>query len=67
MVDKIGRNLGQLSVTGLWTFGEPYEMSGLGPHGNIFPYIFSVILPSSLRRFIMLMTFFSLWVTESSN
>ena len=31
IVDKIGQNLGQLLITGLWTFGLPYKMPGLEP------------------------------------
>ena len=29
VVDKIGQNLGQLLVTGLYTFGLPYKTPGL--------------------------------------
>ena len=29
IVDKIGRNLGQLLITGLWIFGLPYKIPGL--------------------------------------
>ena len=31
IVDKIGWNLGQLLITGLWTFGLPYKIPGLEP------------------------------------
>ena len=33
IVDKIGRNLGQLLITGLWNFGLPYKIPGLEPLG----------------------------------
>ena len=33
VVDKIGRNLGQLLGTGLQTFGLPYKIPGLEPIG----------------------------------
>ena len=33
IVDKIGRNLGQLLITGLWTFGLLCKIPGLEPLG----------------------------------
>ena len=33
IADKIGRNLGQLLITVLWTFGLQYKIPGLEPLG----------------------------------
>ena len=33
IVDKIGQNLGQLIITGLWTFGLPCKIRDLEPLG----------------------------------
>ena len=33
IVEKIGRNLTQLLIAGLWTFGLPYKTPGLEPLG----------------------------------
>ena len=61
IIDKIGWNLGQLLITGLWTFGLPYKIPGLEPKGYISLYSFSEILPSFSKRFIKSITFSSLF------
>ena len=61
MADKIGWNLGQLLITGLHTFGLPYNIPGLEPLGKISSYSFSEILSSFSKRFIKSITFFSLF------
>ena len=33
IIDKTGRNLGELVITGLWNFGLPLKIPGLEPLG----------------------------------
>ena len=59
IVDKIRWNLGQLIITGLWTFGLPQKIPSLESLGYISLYSLSEHLHSFSKGFIKSITFFS--------
>ena len=61
MADETGRNLGQLLITGIWTFGFSYKIPDLESLGQISSYYFPEILPSFSKGLIKSITFFKLF------